>query len=189
MFSWVVDESATILIILALAAGALGAVWWNTRQRWSLIATAASVLLMVVVFVLSLVVVTDSALLKQNVVLIRDAVNGGKYEEALKFFDDTVKIKSTAGVIDMSKDKILTMATRTRDSYQVKQIETGTVHVDELKGLHAKIRFQVGDADDGLKRGRCLMDCEYKQGKWVVTTMTVEALIGGQRMPVLLPVQ
>jgi hypothetical protein len=188
MFSWVIDEQVTVLAALALITGTLGAVWWNTRKKWALIGTAATAALMVVVFVLSLVVETDSGKLRHNVVLIRDAVNGGKYEEALKFFDDKVKIKSTAGTLELSKDKILTMATRTKDNYQVKQIETGTVHVDELNRPHAKIRFQVGDADDGTKRGWCLMDCEYKQGKWVVTTMTVEALIGGQAMPVLLPV-
>jgi hypothetical protein len=188
MIDWIVDNSIEVLAALACSTAIFCAVWWNTRYKGSLIGAGVSLALLVVVAVLSALVVTDTAKLKQNVVSIRDAVNGGKYDTALNFFDDNVKITSMLGTQNMSKDLILKMANRTKDSYQVKQIETGKVYVDELNKPHAKIRFQVGDADDTVKRGWCIMDCEYKQGKWVVTTMTVEALIGGKPMPVLLPV-
>jgi hypothetical protein len=188
MIDAIVDYNIEVLAALAGCAALLGAAWWNTRHKLPLVGAFVSLALMVVVVVLSLVVVTDSAKLQQNVASIRDAVNGGKYDTALDFFDDKVKITAMSGTLQMSKDQILKMANRTKDSYQVKQIETGKVYVDELHKPRAKIRFQVADADDSAKRGWCIMDCEYKQGKWVVTTMTVEALIGGKTMPVLLPV-
>jgi hypothetical protein len=188
MIDWIVDNCFEVLAALACCTVVLCAAWWNTRHKLPAIGAVVSLALMIVVAVLSVVVVTDRAKLQQNVASIRDAVNGGKYDTALDFFDDKVKITAMSGTLQMSKDQILKMANRTKDSYQVKQIETGKVYVDELNKPHAKIRFQVADADDTVKRGWCIMDCEYKQGKWVVTTMTVEALIGGKTMPVLLPV-
>jgi hypothetical protein len=185
MFSWIVDESTSILIVLALVAGILGAVWWNTRKRWSLIGTVVTAVLMVAVIVLCFVVVTDTAQLKSNVVHIRDAVNDGNFSEALLYFDDKVKVTGMTSTRVLSKEQILAMANLTKGSYQVKQIQTGTVDV-ELKRPHAKLRFVVGDADDTIKRGQCIMDCEFKQGKWVVTTISVETLVGGKGMPVLL---
>jgi hypothetical protein len=186
MIDWIVDYNLEVLVALACCAAVLAAVWWNTRHKLPLIGAGVSLALMVVVIVLSLVVVTDSAKLRQNVASIRDAVNGRKFDDALNFFDDKVKITGMSGTMELSKDQILKMANRTKDNYQVKQIDTGKVDVDELDRTHAKISFMVWDADDVVKRGRCKMSCELKQGKWVVTTMSVEAPIGGQAMPVLL---
>jgi hypothetical protein len=190
MIDLLIDNAVLVLVALALVAGALATWWWNTRKRWALFATFATLAVAAGVILLQQFVVTDTGQMQLNVAHIRDAVNGGKYDEALRYFDDKVKITATSGmVLDLDKDKILKMATRTRDHYAVKQIQTGSVEVLELNKPHAKIRFLVGDADETYKRGYCIMDCEYKQGKWLVTTMTVEAMIGGSKMPVLLPVQ
>jgi hypothetical protein len=188
MLWWIVDNYIETLIILGAVAATLGVIWWNTRKTWALSGVGITAALMVLVFALPYMVVTDVGQLKLNVAEIRDAVNEGKLDVALRYFDDNVKITTQQGKLDLSKDQILTMANRTKASYDVKQIQTGKVYVDELSRPRAKIRFQVGDADDTIKRGWCMMDCELKNGKWLVTTMTVEALIGGQQMPVLLPV-
>jgi hypothetical protein len=186
MIDWMVDYSVEVVAALVCCAAILAAVWWNTRHKLPLIGAGVSLALMALVIVLSLVVVTDSAKLKRNVASIRDAVNGRKFDDALNFFDDKVKITGMSGTMDLSKDQILKMANRTKDNYQVKQIDTGKVDVEELDRTHAKISFMVWDADDVVKRGLCKMRCELKQGKWVVTTMSVEAPIGGRPMPVLL---
>ena len=186
MIDWIVDNCFEVLAALACCTVVLCAAWWNTRHKLPAIGAVVSLALMIVVAVLSVVVVTDRAKLQQNVASIRDAVNGGKYDTALDFFDDKVKITGMSGTMDLSKDQILKMANRTKDNYQVKQIDTGKVDVEELDRTHAKISFMVWDADDVVKRGLCKMRCELKQGKWVVTTMSVEAPIGGRPMPVLL---
>jgi hypothetical protein len=194
MLWWIADSWLAIVMALALLAALLGTVWWHTRNKRYLVGTVAALALMPIVWIVSLLVVTDSMQLETNVAEIRDAVNAGNYNQALKYFDDTVTITATMGLggavltQPLTKDKILAMANRSKDAYQVKQITTGRVYIDELSRPRAKIRFLVADADDFTKRGWCTMDCQWKGGKWVVTTMTVVAVIGGRTMPVLLPV-
>src|SRR2546428_6870710 len=108
---------------------------------------------MVVLFVLSLVIVTDRKQLARNVDSMRDALNAGKFDEALKFFDDKVTITalasgSSVGTTVYEKSKLVPLAKQNQQYYKVKKISTGTVAVNELSRPHAKIRFLIIDADD-----------------------------------------
>src|ERR1700730_16794064 len=99
MIDWIVDYNIEVVAALLCCAAILAAVWWNTRHRLPLIGAGVSLALMALAIVLSFVVVTDSAKLKQNVASIRDAVNGRKFDDALNFFDDKVKITGMSGTM------------------------------------------------------------------------------------------
>jgi hypothetical protein len=186
MFTWIVDNQITALIFLAIIAAAFGAMWWNTRKTQWLISALATCGLTLAVVVLNLLVETDSQRLARNIEQIRDLVNNRKYDEALNYFDDKVNITTAIYSGPATRRQILDAAKATKEKHSVQKIDTGKVDIDELKPPHAKISFVVWDADEPGKRGRCIMDCELKEGKWLVTSMSVEAIIGGSKMPVLL---
>lgn len=186
MLDPLLDNVFWALIFLGILGAGLAVAWWNTRKRSWLIAIGGVVAAMALLLVLSRVIVTDSMQLSNNVDGMRSALNAGKLDEALQYFDDRIEVKTTAGTKEVSRDALLQLARSTMSGYQVKKVITGPVHVDALKRPDAEIRFAVRN-EDGDKSGWCTMKCKYKDGKWRVTYMTVESLIGGQTAPVLFP--
>jgi hypothetical protein len=188
MIDPLLDNVFWVLIFLGMLAAGLAVAWWNTRKRSWLVAIGGVVAVMALLFVLSRVIVTDRMQLSNNVDGMRSAINAGKLDEAVLFFDDKVVVKTTAtpNGKEISREALLHLAKTTMSGYQVKKIITGPVHVDALKRPDAEIRFAVRN-EEGDKTGWCTMKCKYKDGKWRVTYMTVESLIGGQTAPVLFP--
>ena len=186
MTEWIVDHIDWVLIFLGLVAAALAVAWWNTRRRPYLIGAAAMVGLMLVCYVASLFIVTDAMQLSRNVDGIRDAINAGKPEEAMQFFENKVIVKTASGPQEYSKDSLVKLARLNMQHYAVKKVFTRRVQVEELHRPKATVRFAVSN-EEGDKTGWCVMKFHHADGKWRVEEFTVESFVGGQTAPVLFP--
>src|SRR5437899_3458585 len=155
MTEWIVDHIDWVLIFLGLVAAALAVAWWNTRRRPYLIGAAAMVGLMLVCYVASLFIVTDAMQLSRNVDGIRDAINAGKPEEAMQFFEDKVLVKTSSGPREVTRDDLVKFARDNMQHYGVKKVLTGRVRVEEMQRPKAVVRFSVSN-EEGDKSGWCV---------------------------------
>jgi len=130
--SWIVDRYEWVLLFLGVAAAGFGYLWYDTRKPRYLLGTGAFVLAMMVVAGLTFLVETDNQRLARNVDEMRDAINAGKVEEAMKHFDNKIKIKTASGVSEIDKAQLLQFARGNMSRYAVKKVITGPVHVDKL---------------------------------------------------------
>src|SRR5262245_15381975 len=181
MLSHFVDNAVFYEALLALIAIGLGVAWWKTRNRRWLLSCGIPLALMIILVVLTFVVDTDRKQIARNVDSMRDAINAGNAAEAAKYFDENVTIDTRNGKFTMSNKYLEKMAKGTMGAYQVKQVETGRVEVEELSGAKAMAKFMVRDADNPGQMGWCRMEfVRTPNGKWLVKWMTVESYIGGQ---------
>jgi hypothetical protein len=188
MLYWMVDNVAVVLLLLGMVALGFGALWWVNRKRSWLIGCGVTLALMVLVFILSLVIVTDRKQIEGNIDGIRNAFNAGNTEDAAKFFDEIVTVDTRYGAITRSNKELKELAKGTMQHYGVKQVATGKVDFEELAGSKAVVNFMVQADDDMGKTGRCRMEFERNaEGKWLVKRFTVEAWLGGAKVPVLFP--
>src|SRR5579864_3568241 len=65
MFSWLVDNSATVYFILGIAVLGLFALWWMNRRGKYLLALLVPIALIGLTWLLTLMVVTDQRRLEQ----------------------------------------------------------------------------------------------------------------------------
>src|ERR1700736_2124348 len=97
MLFWIVDNVWMIVFVLAIVALGFGYAWWLTRRARWLIGSGVSVGLIVLLFVLSLLIVTDQKQIRANIDAMRNAINAGKADEAAKYFDDVVTVDTSKG--------------------------------------------------------------------------------------------
>jgi hypothetical protein len=187
MLFWIVDNATYFLIILAIVAAGFGTAWWQTRKRYWAIGGGVTVALMALVFILSLVVVTDEKQIRLNIEAMRDAINAGKAEEAAKYFDDEVEVVTANGSVKLPNNILEKMAKSNMVQYGVRKVDTGSVGFDKLSRPNAEVSFMVWAEEDPGKRGLCKMELvRTPQGQWRVRKFNVEAAIGGAKIgPVL----
>jgi hypothetical protein len=184
MLFWIVDNQLWVLVLLALVGLGFGWMWWLTRDKRWLIGDGVAAALAAGVVVLALFVVTDRMQLERNVDAIRDAVNAGKFDEALKHFEDQVEVETATKKEKVPKVLMAEVARRNKDKYGVQHVFTSAFDVDEISRPNAAVRFVI--ITDNEQRGWCKMRFRLSpEGQWRVTGFTVESYIGGQVAPVL----
>jgi|SRR5579862_1833118 len=189
MLWWVVDNLGLVCVALGIVALCFAAAWWTTRNNKLLAGVAVPIVLIVSAWFLTLFVVTDSMLLVQSVESMRDLVNAGKIHDAIEYFDNDVTIDTSGGVIPFKKSDLQELAKSNMRRYGIKQVVTNKIEVEELARPKAKVTFYIGP-EDSSERGRCIMRFVLSpDGKWRVKTVTVESVIGGQKTPLVFPVQ
>jgi hypothetical protein len=187
MLWWIVDNAPWVLFFLGIVALCFGAAWWTTRKNKLLIPCGIVVGLMVLVWVMSLFVVTDRMQLERDVQTMRDLVNAGKFDEAIEHFDEEVKVDTASGEVTVKKSKLRDLTKGNMSHYRVKKVVVHNINVEEVNRPKATVSFLVGP-DDSIERGRCRMGFGLTpQGKWRVQTFTVESMTNSQKAPLLFP--
>jgi hypothetical protein len=187
MLWWIVDNLSIVLLVLGIAALCFAAAWWSTRKTQLLIGVGVPILLMPLAWLLSLFVVTDRMQLVRNIESMRDFVNAGKLDEALEFFENEVKVDTMQGELKVAKSEMKSVAKGNMKLYGVKKVDVWGIHVQDVSRPMATVNFYI-KPQDSEERGRCRMGFVLGQdGKWRVSTFTVESLVGGKKSPLLLP--
>jgi hypothetical protein len=84
MLSWLSDHAGLLYFLLGLAAVALACCWWLTRQRKYLLGVAVVTSLAVLVWAVTLWVVTDSQQIQRTITAMAAAIGDNKPEEVVK---------------------------------------------------------------------------------------------------------
>jgi hypothetical protein len=186
MLWWIVDNLGVVFLALCIITLCCSWAWWTTRNAKLLIGVGVPIILMVLAWVLSLYIITDRTQLVLDVQNMRDLVNASQLDDALLHFDDEVKIDTMQGEMTLKKTDLRQLAKGNMRLYGVKKIDIWGIQVEEASRPNATLTFYL-KPQDSEERGRCRMGFVYKDGKWRVTTFTVESLVGGQKSPLLLP--
>jgi hypothetical protein len=84
MLWWLVDNAATVYFLLGVIALALVALWWMNRQRGYLIALAVDAALIALVWLLTVLIVTDQSRLEQIGQDMAQGIRSRKVEQVFK---------------------------------------------------------------------------------------------------------
>jgi len=86
MLAWLVDNAATLYVLLGILVLCLAALWWMNRKPYYLIALGAVGVLIGLLIVVSLFFVTDRQRIRSTIMEMRDGVLAGKPERVFKHF-------------------------------------------------------------------------------------------------------
>jgi hypothetical protein len=81
---WLVDNALLLYLLLGCALLAVGAYWWMTRKRQFLIATGGVAGLLILVWLLTQVVVTDRGRIEGNIRAMAAAIGENKPADVVK---------------------------------------------------------------------------------------------------------
>ena len=185
MLWWIVDNLNVVLLALGIVALCFAAAWWTSRKNKLLLGVGIPIALMAVAWLLSLFIVTDQMQLVRNVETMRDLFNAGKLTEAIAYFEDEVKVDSAQGTQTVKKAMLLELAKANKQHFGLKKVVTNAIAVEEVARPQAVVTFYVGPEDSG-ERGRCIVGWTLSpDGKWRVRTFTVESVVGGHKLPLV----
>jgi hypothetical protein len=88
VFDWLFEGQTRVYIVLAAFAVFLLLVWWQTRQRWLILAVAVVVALLGLYAILDKTVETDREQLVRKVQAMADAVNAGAVDALFENISD-----------------------------------------------------------------------------------------------------
>jgi hypothetical protein len=185
MLSWLVDHANTILLLLLVAALVLGVAWWLTRRGGYLVGAGVAVALFALVWVLSLLVMTDSKRLLQTLDEVKRKLNAGDYDAAFRHFgDDKDRVE-----LDLKGDKSQLTTRQLRDlaAKYLKKSDGGELviweaGVDQLQRPTAVVSFNAKLKNYPGGIARCTATCVLRaEGDWRITAIKVDtaAPIGG----------
>jgi hypothetical protein len=187
MLWWIVDNLSVVLLALGIVALCFGAGWWTTRRNKLLYGVAVPGVLMLFAWVLSLFIVTDRMRLVRDVEEIRDQVNAGKLDDAIRHFDAEVTVDTVNGEHTFKSAAIRDLAKKNMGVYGVKKVNVWGITVEQVARPKATVAFFIGP-EDSPERGRCTMQFVLaSDGKWRVRMFGVESVIGGHKSPLLFP--
>ncbi len=179
MVWWLVDNANLVLLVLLLVGVGLGVHFWLTRRGASLLGLGGVIALMVLLWVLSLLVVTD----RKRLVLIVDEVaarlNKKDMTGAFQYFEDKVKLEINGKGWSLTRTQLATMAKLSFEKNKIDGIRVGSVEVEKVERPHAVVSFYVF-TEYGY--GQCVAECVlHDQKDWRVKELQVKLPPGGQQ--------
>ena len=148
MLWWVVDNANTLIVILGLLLLGLTAYWWNTRRRNVGIAALATLGMLVLVWVLSLLIVTDRKQLVANLQKLVDDVGADRIDDAMKLFAEDVKVKALGKLSAESRKDLQAKTRATLQQQGLKQFVVWNVDVKKVDRPRAQVTFLVRPAEE-----------------------------------------
>jgi hypothetical protein len=165
MLWWVVDHAGLLYFLLGVALLALAAAWWLNRERKYLIALGVPAGLLVLVWLLTLVIVTDRQQLRRNIEDMAQAVNDNRPANIVRHL---ARDFSYQGVTRESAEAAIGNAIR--DS-GVTFVQVWNFDVEELSRPEGKARIAFLTRAD-LRGGQataplwCRADFVLEDGQW-----------------------
>jgi hypothetical protein len=179
MLWWLVDNANLVLLILVLAGLVLGVGWWMTRRGAYVLGLAGVIALAILVWVLSLLIVTDRRQLVLTVQEVARKVNNKDLAGAFLHFADDVELEINGVKRELTREALQKMAASYFKPGQITGINVADVDVDRVERPTAVVSFYVSATDQpGI--ARCEAKCRLTgERAWRVTALKVEFLGGG----------
>ncbi len=182
--SWLVDNTNTICILLGLIAAALVATW-RFNQRVKFLGYAVGVLVLLVLFWLATrIIETDSKQLEKSVGAMAQAVMDGKVDDLFKHISKDFVYK------EMTRDMLYAAARKSIESHRVKNIRISKFRMEEpiLAKKSARTSFLIsGSAVDFDFFYRVETDFVWEGDTWKLKTMRFYNPVVNQDQEIRLP--
>ena len=170
MFAWIADNAVICYLLLALAAFALAAAWWTTRQTKYLWFLAQVVLIAVAVWIVAKVGQTDSKRIQDLVEEMSQGVREGNAERIFQHISRTVQFHGM-GLADFRS-----LAEGHLKRGRARDVEVSKFSFPERpRSGKAKVEFWA-HTDEAPAPIRCEADFALEEGVWRMTTL--ELFIG-----------
>jgi hypothetical protein len=180
MLWWLVDNANLVLLLLVLAALVLGVGWWLTRRGAFVLGLAGVLALAVLVWVLSLLVVTDRKQLVRIVEDVAQKINTKDLAGAFRHFADEVELDINDLKVKRPRKKLEEMAEDNFKRWKIAGVVVWDVDVEKVERPDAVVRFYVRAQDQPGTYARCEAKCRLTgERDWRVTALKVEFLGGG----------
>jgi hypothetical protein len=180
MLWWLVDNSNLVLLLLVLAALLLGVSWWLTRRGAYLFGLGGVVALMVVVWVLSLLIVTDR---KRLVLLVHDVeqqINKRDLAGAFNHFAEDAELVMDGQRRARTREAILGVAKMVFQKGRIEGIKVWDVEVEKVDRPSAVVTFYVRPTDE-QSYARCEAQCVlHGERSWRVKVLKIDLPPGGR---------
>jgi hypothetical protein len=183
MLFWFLDRALLIYVILALLAIGLALVYRNHRDRHSAIALAVVVALGVLLFVLSLLVVTDKQQIAKNIHAMRDAVLANKPQDLVKHFAPDFKFQ------DYDREAIAKALPMTGKFVKIVDIVITGMDVQTAsrsEGGRAVFMATAHASDGPYPPVRCEADFVFSNHVWLLRAIEIKDL---KDRPIRIPIR
>jgi hypothetical protein len=171
MLWWLSDNANLVLLALGLVAIVLGVCLWLTRRGAYLVGLGGVVALMVLVWVLSLLVVTDRKRLVHIVEEVVARINQKDLPGAFKYFADDALVKIDGQTL--TGKQLLGLAQEALKQWRIEGIAVWDVEVEKLERPNAIVSFSVRPTDE-LVVARCEAQCVlHGEGDWRVKVLKI----------------
>lgn len=137
--SWFVDNANGLYVLLGIVAAGFVIAWRFTTRVKYLGYAAGALVLLGLVWLLTLVVPTDSKQLEANVLAMARAVEAGKTDDLFKHIAKDFTYKT------MTRDKLYQAARQSIEAHRVSEIRITKFEVEDISrpNKSAKVRFKV----------------------------------------------
>jgi hypothetical protein len=181
MLYWIVDNVHLFYLAFGLAALALAAWWWRTRDARYLVAAGAAAALLGLAVVLSLLVMTDRKQLVADVHDVVGKMNRGDFDGAFRRFADKIELKwGNNGPFLVSRAVLRGQAEGARKNPRAGAFRVWDVEVEELDGARGVVSFYISTEDAGGRYAVCKARCKRVGDlKWRVVGLDVDFPAGG----------
>jgi hypothetical protein len=181
MLWWLADNANVVLLVLVLVAVALGVHFWLTRRGASLIGLVGVVALMVLVWVLSVVVVTDRKQLVRTVDDVVLRINKQDLPGAFTHFADEVQLVIDGRSKQLTRGEVLGLARIAFQKGRIEGLVVWDVEVEKVERPHATVSFYVRPTNE-QGYARCVAQCVLQGEKdWRVQTLKIDMPPGGRQ--------
>jgi hypothetical protein len=165
MLHWIVDHATLFYVLLGLVAAACAAAWWLTRKKGPLIALGVVVGLMLLIFILSLFIVTDRQMLAAAIHEMASAVEENKPEKIVKHLARDFTYGSE------TKKTAAKYIKRVIDGYGLTYVKAWDIDVEKVSREEGKaqVSFRTRvDWGNGDGTGMFICRCQFilEEGAW-----------------------
>lgn len=168
MLWWIVDNALWLYLLLGFAAAALAYVWWSNRQGRYLIALGVTLSMLLLVWLLTLWLVTDRMQLQNIIREMASAVEKQDPERLVRHLSPQFRAATQGGVV-LTKKAAEDIIRKYIRHYHLDDIYVSqfTVSPDRSKGK-ARVEFlaRVGAHGDILDLSRIKAEFALEGGQW-----------------------
>ncbi len=173
MLWWLVDNANLVFLLLGLIALVLGVRFWLTRRGAYLIGAGAVVALIGLVWVLSLLIVTDRRRLVLLVEEVTDKLNRKDFKGAFSHMADEVEFEMSKRSAKVSRKLLQWVAESNFKRRDIQEIIVWNVDVEKVERPAAVVSFYVRPTTE-TGYAVCTAECVLVGEDWLVKGLKID---------------
>ncbi|MBI3821250.1 MAG: hypothetical protein HY289_01055 [Planctomycetes bacterium] len=182
--SWLLDNTMTFSILFGIIAAALVYAWYSTRRNVYLYGAGSAIALIVLLWALTRLIVTDARQLEDNVHAMAEAVMAGKTDDLFKHVSKDFRYHET------TRDELNARARKQIEGRKVADIRITKFKVEEVsrEKKFARTSFLASGSGEGFQfLYRVETDFILEGDAWKLKTMRFYNPLVNQDQEIRLP--